>query len=333
VAAYVYPGGTAYAEGMRAGAVLYRLDYQHFFSAEDVKRVVEGMRPGSEVIYEVMVPGAGGLRAETFEVLLSRYPTFLYPLSGTLWQASIWGFALAAFLHLLALAIVAPLAGRTQRTRQAAWLFAAAAVWVGGQLARLLAITAFGPPIDGPYAVAFSALTYVALSGWVLFPALLLYAVLGDVPTLRARGGWRAVVFVPAGVLGGAVFGLAGGLAMGPLTLDTLIAPVLFYVCCYVTTAAALTLAGGGLLRPRRDAEPDAGVPAPTAWSRAGSALALAAAAVGALSVVGVVPLLGTVSDATAGWLILALQLLTLAPVGLASLAALRHGRVDAVVT
>lgn len=331
VAAYVYPGGTAYAEGLRPGAVLYRLEGQHFFSAEDVKRVVEGMRPGREVLYEVMERTPAGPQPVGYVIPLTRYPTFLYPLGAALWQASIWGFALVTFAHVLALVTVLPLARRTRRARRTAALVAAATVWVGGMLARLLLLTVFGPPTGGLYALLFEALTYVALGSWILFPALLVYAVLSEAPALRRDPAWRALVFVPAIVLGGVVVALALGLRLGPLTLDTLIAPVLFYVCCYVAAAAGLTLLGGRVLgRGRGEGHV---VPAPTAWSRAGSAVVLAAAALGALTVEGVIPLLGTISDATVGWLILSLQLLSLLPVGVVSLATLRHGRVDAVVT
>ncbi len=332
VAAYVYPGGTAYAAGLREGAVLYRLDFQQFFLAEDVKRAVEGVPPGTALSYEVVEPAARGGGAAAFEIPISRYPTFLYPLGGTLWQAALWGFALATFLHVLGLVIVAPLAERTRRTRRTFWLFAAAALWVGGNLLRLLAITLLGPPLGGAYATAFAGLTVVALGGWILFPALLLHAVVCDLPALRrAAGSWTAAVFLPPAVLGAALLAaaLAGG--VGPLTLDSLIAPVLFYVCCTVAAATGLTLAAGFV---ETDADADEpGVPAAAAWSRAGSAGVFLLSTVAALSVAGAVPLPGAVSDATVGWLILLVQLLSLAPVGLVSIATLRHGAGGAVAT
>jgi two-component system, LytTR family, sensor kinase len=333
VAAYVYPGGTAYAEGLREGAVLYQLEMQQFFSAEDVKRVVEGMAPGSTLLYDVIETTASGRRTVEYEIPLTRYPTFLYPLSGTLWQASLWGFALAAFLHVLGLLIVAPLARRTRRARRSTLLFVAATAWVVGNLARLLTVTAFGPPMGGVYESAFNALTLVALTGWVLFPALLLYTVISDLPALRrAARRTRFVVFVPPILLGSAIVGAVFWDAVGPLTLDGLIAPILFFVCCYVAAATGLSM-----LPPRVTGPPDPAadldVPATTTWSRAGGAPVFALATFGALSVEGVVPLPGTVSDATVGGLIVLIQLLSLAPVGLASLATLRHGRADAVVS
>jgi len=333
VAVYVYPGGTAYAEGLREGAVLYRLEMQQFFSAEDVKRVVEGMIPGDALLYEVMETRGGVRRTAEVEILLTRYPTFLYPLSGTLWQVSLWGFAIAAFLHVLGLVIVVPLARRTRRARRSTLLFAAATAWVVGNLLRLLAVTAFGPPMGGAYGVAFDALTLVALAGWVLFPALLLYTVVSDLPALRERAPrGRAVLFLPPFLLWGAVGAAVFWGGVGPVSLDALIAPILFYVCCYVAAATGLALLPPRLTGPP-DPSADVDVPATTTWSRAGGAPVFVLATLGALSVEGAVPLPGAVSDATVGALIVLIQLLSLAPVGLASLATLRHGRADAVVS
>ena len=140
---------------------------------------------------------------------------------------------------------------------------------------------------------------------------------------------WLALVYAPAAVLGAAVLAAVLGEAVGPLTLDALIAPILFYVCCYVAAATGLTLA----VRTPPEAADGEAVPGATAWSRAGSAAVFALAALGALSVYGIVPLPGAVSDATVGWLIVLIQLLSLAPVGLVSVATLRHGRADTVVT
>ncbi len=323
VAAYVYPGGTAYAAGLREGAVLYQFEFQQFFSAEDVKRAVEGVTPGDTLIYDVMQSE----RLQAFAVPISRYPTFLYPLGSMLWQASLWGFALVAFLHLLGLVIVAPLVGRSRRARRSFALFAAAALWVFGNLIRLVSLTFVGPPMGGAYATFFQIVTLVALGGWVLFPALLLHHVLADVMRLRATV--LAAVYAPAVVLGSVVIGAVLFGSVGPLTLDALIAPILFYVCCYVAAATGLTLA----TRASDEAAEGDAVPASTAWSRAGSAGVFLLAALGALSVYGIVPLPGAVSDAGVGGLIVLIQLLSLAPVGLASVATLRYGRADAVMT
>ncbi len=324
VAAYVYPGGTAFASGLRQGAVLYQFEFQQFFSAPDLKRAVEGVAPGDTLVYDVVQ----GDRLQSFEIPISRYPTFLYPLGGALWQTSLWGFSLAAFLHLLGLVIVAPLVGRSPRARRSFALFGAASLWVFGNLSRLVSLTVIGPPVGGAYATFFQVVTLLALGGWVLFPALLLHHVLADVARLRTRA-FVALIYGPALVLGVLVLGAVSWGAVGPLTVDALIAPILFYVCCYVAAATGLTLTA----RSVDETEEGDAVPASTAWSRVGSGAVFLLAALGALSVYGIVPLLGAVSDATVGGLIVLIQLLSLAPVGLASIATLRHGRADAVVT
>lgn len=326
VAAYVYPGGTAYAAGLREGATLYQLEMQQFFSADDVARAVEGIAPGNVLLYDVVQDDAPA----SIEIEVTPYPTLLYPLSGALWQASAWGFGVAAFLHLLGLVIVAPLAWRSRRARRSFWLFAAASVWVFGTLVRLLSITLFGPPMGGAYAAFLGGVTLAALGGWVLFPALLLHVVVSDAPRLLSRAGaLRWVVFLPPAVLGALVALTAALGAVGPVTLEALVGPILFYVCVFVAAATGLTL-----LLPSPPPSPEGDdVPAASAWSRAGSAAVFLIAALGALSVYGIVPLPGAVSDATVGWLIVAVQLLSLPPVGLVSLATLRHGRAEAVLT
>lgn len=328
VAAYVHPGGPADEAGIEPGAVLFQLEFMQLFSAEDVKRIVEGIPPGELLAYDVRQPDASA--TEAVEVEIARYPTFLYPLSGGLWQASLWGFALAALLHGLGLVLVAPMARRTRRARRTTALFAAATLWVAGNFARLLAVTLLGPPTDGLYGVLFDGLTLAALGGWILFPALLLHSVLADLPLMRLRpDAARWAVFLPPLLFGAAVIGMTGWGAVGPLTLDTMIAPILFYVCLYVASAAALSL-GAQRGRLPREGRPD--VPAAATWSRVGSAGVMVLAGLGALSVLGIVPVFGTVPDGTVAALIVSLQLLSLLPVGIVSVATLRHGRLDTVV-
>jgi two-component system, LytTR family, sensor kinase len=335
VATYVYPGGTAHQQGLVEGAVLIQLEFRQLFSADDVKRVVEGIPPGSVLTYDVFEPRPGDTRAPvSYDIPITRYPTFLYPLSQLLWQMALWGFGIAAFLHVLGLVIVAPLAGRTRRARRTTALFIAASAWVIGNLGRLLAVTAFGPPVEGLYSVAFYGLSLIALVGWVLFPALLLHVVVSDIRLLRARAGnLRYVLFLPSVVLGGLIVATIIGGAIGPLTLDNLIAPILFYVCCYVALASGLGMAAGATRGGRRDPHATEAVPAATAWSRAGSGVVCLIAMLAALVVVGVMPLPGDVSDATVGAVILLIQLLSLAPVGLVSIATLRHGRAETVIS
>src|SRR5690606_5181278 len=145
------------------------LEYQQFFSADDVKRVVE-RSPGMTLTFEVMQGG----ELQTLDVRVTRYPTFLYPLSAALWVSSAWAFGLAAFVHVLAVLIVVPLALRSRRALRSSLLIGAALLWVGGNLVRILLVAALGPPELAPAGVArlFEALTLGSLIGWSLFPAL-----------------------------------------------------------------------------------------------------------------------------------------------------------------
>lgn len=327
-ATYVFPRGPAAAAGLREGDVFYMLDYQQFFNAEDLKRAIEGIEPGARRTF--VVQREGDFVEAT--VQLTRYPTFLYPLSHGLWRFSIWGFTVGAFLHVLGIVIAGPLALRSYRARFALGLILVSSLWMFANGLRLLLIELIGPPVPGgTYDNVFQGLTLVGLVGWVGFPALLLRKVLSDLALTQPGrvGRLRGLIYVPVLVLGLAalVVTLRGGL--GPVTLDSLIAPILFYACVYIAAAATLILACHLLGDPEgaRFSE------APQGWSQVGSAVTFVAALFVALSVLGVVPLFGAVRDTTVGWLVVSAQLLALAPVVLVSLATLKLGKVEGVLS
>ncbi len=325
-AEYVFPRGPAYQQGLRTHDALYTIEYQQYFKADDVKQAVKGIAPGDRRLYWV--------KRDDFleiEVQFSSYPTFLYPLSNGLWQASIWGFMLGAFIHLLALFIVGPLSFRSRTARLSFFLILASAIWVSGNLIRILMINIIGPPdLAGPvYDLIFDLFTLVSFAGWIGFPALLLHKILSDWNLFKHTKGWLlALVYLPPVVFAAGAFIsriYPGWIA--PITFGALVGPILFYVCCYIAAATGLNLVlslAGGTQDPG---------PSPSNWSRVGSVLVFLVAVLGALSIFGVVPLLGTVTDTAAGWLVVAGQLFCVAPVLLVSVATLKYGKVDQVLT
>ncbi|MEZ4698912.1 MAG: histidine kinase [Rhodothermales bacterium] len=330
VATFVAPKGPAARGGIAENDIFFSLDQQVYFNAEDLKEAVNGIPPGSTRSYVV-------LRGEEQQVIearvrVTRYPAFLYPLSASLWQFSIWSFALAAFFHVLGLLIVAPLAIRNRKAKRAQLsllLILTSSFWIFGNWVRLLLVETVGPAeITGSaYDLVFQMLTVLSILGWIIFPALLLRKVLGDTHLIGAGrlGRIRHLIYVPT-----VIFGLAALIAtvkgnLGPFSLDSLIAPLLLYASCYVALAAALVLA---LYAIRGDeAEDMVG-----GWSRIGSALTLLFAVSMALLVLGVLPLFGSAPDVTAGWLIVSAQLLSLGPMILVSLATLKQGKIDKVL-
>src|SRR5690606_434450 len=209
-------------------------------------------------------------------------------------------------------------------------LIGAALLWVGGNLVRILLVAALGPPELASAGVArlFEALTLGSLIGWTLFPALLLWHVLSDArPVREASRAVLPLVFLPPLVLGGAALVATVHGSLGPLPPDIFLAPILFYVCCYLAAATGLTVLAPAV----REATED-GHPAP-AWSRIGSVAVLLLAVAGGLFVVGALPVIAGESDARAGAFVVLLQLFSVAPVVLVSMATLRYGRFDAVLT
>ena len=324
-AEYVYPGGPAWEAGLRRGDVFHELDHQQYFTAEDLQQAIQGIGPGRTGVYSV-------LREEnpiTIEVPFTRDATFLYPLSPALWQFTLWGFALGAFLHVVGLIIVAPLAVRSRRAAFSLALIFVSSAWLVCNLLRVVLVELLGPPSvpGGGYDVLFRTLTFAGLAGWLAFPTLLLHKVLLDSRLMRRRrmGIMGAFLYLPATVLAICVSVTTIKVSLGPLTLNTLVAPILFYTCCYIAAAAALMFVVY-LVRPEQ-AEEVLG-----RWNRTGSLVTLILSVMAALAVLGLVSIFHVVEDVAAGWLIVSAQLLSLAPVVLVSHATLQHGKVDLVV-
>lgn len=325
-AAHVLPQGPAAEGGIRAGDVFFMLEYQQYFNAEDLVRAIEGIRPGETRKYYVQRDA----QFVEVDVQFTRYPTFLYPLSSTLWHFSVWGFLVAAFIHVVGLIIVVPLSFRSRKARFSLLLILASSLWIFTNLFRLLLVEFLGPPVTmgGTYDLLFQMLTVVGLIGWIGFPALLAHKVVGDAFHERGAqiGASKLAIYLPALVLGSLALVTTIRGNIGPITIDGLIAPILFYACCYIAAAAALMLILC-MSRPRDTAEMPAG------WSRLGSAVMLLLALLFGLSVLGIVPIFGVVTDTTAGWLIVAAQLLSVIPVILVSHATLQHGKLDQVLS
>ena len=320
VAAYVMPRGPGDAAGVREGDRLAALDYDQVFTADDVVARTE-RATGTVQTYSLVRDG----QTLDLDVAIVRYPTFLYPLSRSLWAASGWGFALATVLHLLALATVLPFAGRSPRATRAATLIGAASLWVGGNLLRILWVALTGPPMSSPglESLAFDALSLLSIAGWTAFPFLLLREVLvADRRTAVATRAVRWALAVPPVLLGVGVSVATVAGHVGPVPPDAFVPPTLFYICVYVAAATAISLAPRGW-------DPEA---APTLWGRVASGAVFVVALLGALYVYNVLPTFRADVGVTAGWLVTALQLLSLLPVALVSASTLRFGQFRSVL-
>lgn len=324
VARYVFPRSPAENAGVRAGDIFVSFEEQMIFGADELKRVISGIPPGTQVDYELVQ----GNSVAIVPLTLTRYPTFLYPLEAGLWFFTLWGFLIGTLLHALGLAIAIPLARSSLRARFSLGLILVSSVWIFSNLARLLLIEFFGPAgLPGSrYDLLFQALTLLGFVGWLLFPALLMSNVLTLSGGTRMRAFRRTALlrYAPPLLLGllALVTALAG--SIGPLSLDVLVGPMLFYAACYIAGAAALSLLLG---------RGDGTRAAPGGWNRWGSILTGTAATVVALALLGLLPMLSSVEDATLGWLIVLTQLLSVAPITLVTLSTLRYGKVNTIVS
>lgn len=320
---YVHPKGAAARAGLQTGDVFLVLDSQTYFGVEVLQRTIEGMAPGTVSTFFVMRDG----EITNTEVQLSRYPTFLYPLSATLWQFALWGFTLGAFLHMIGLAIVGPLAKRSSEGRSSLIMIFVSLLWMFGNALRMILIELFGPPVyQSSYDQFFTFLTLLSLIGWVFFPALLLRKVICDAQMEKQIGRIHLILFLPSIALSLLAFGTVIFGNWGPFTLDRLVGPILFYACCYVAFAGLFVLFF--FMVRRSEAQTHL-----SGWSTPGSALTALVALVAGLSVLDLVPLLDAIADTTAGWLIVGAQLIYVAPVALVTVATLKLGNVDEVLS
>lgn len=316
-AQYVFPRGPGDRAGIHTGDQFYALSGEVFLNPDDVSPGISTLPPGSKVRYSLLRDS----QPLDVEVILSRHPTFLYPFSTALWLFALIGFLLGGILHVVGLMVAAPLTRASARGRLSFSLVAVSSLWTLGHLARISMVALFGPPgAQGLYAVLFQALTALSLLGWVGFPAVLVESVL-ERTGLRVRLFFRltfALRLLPAVLLGGlALWSLWRG-SFGPFTPDALVRPILLYASLSTALAAFLTR----FEVPRTD-------PA----SRKLSALLALLSFAAFLGMWLLVPEVDAMASPVAGWLIVATQLLTAAPVSLVALSTLRFGNVTAVLS
>ncbi len=84
-ATYVHPSSPAANAGLRKGDSFYMLDFQQYFNAEDLPGLTESRRAGVMLNYTVI----RGTEQVDSSFPITRYPTFLYPTSATLWNTEI----------------------------------------------------------------------------------------------------------------------------------------------------------------------------------------------------------------------------------------------------
>ncbi len=321
-AEYVFPAGPGYEAGIRDGDVLFLWDNQQYFYAEDLKNSIAFLGPGTTRTY-LLTRGNEFVEAS---VELARHPTFLYPRSGTLWQFSLWGFTLGSFLHLLGLFIAGPLARHNRAARLELALIAVSSLWIFGNLARMLLVELLGPPHAGTaYDTLFQVLTTVGLTGWIGFPLFLVLKVTTDTGVLSRSGRWMRplLLLVPFVLVLVVLVTLARG-ALGPVSVEDLLVPILFYASCYIGVSAAAAL----LADPaRHNPEHIEG------WGRAGSSVIVFVSVVVALAVLGVIPLLTALTEQVTGWIIVSAQLLAVVPVTIYTIGTLRYGKVDDILS
>lgn len=321
-ARYVHPNGPAAHGGAMEGDVFYLLDYQQYFMIADLTHAIEGVAPGTTVRYTVV----RGDQTVEYDVTLTRYPTFLYPLSVTLWRFSLWAFALAAFIHVLGLVVAVPLALRSVEARYSLLLITVSAIWIFGNLARIVAVEFLGPPVAGSsYDSVLHFIAVVSLAGWIAFPAMLARKVLGTAFPSLSRSLLHVSMYVPPIVLSVVASAAVARESLGPFTLDQLVGPILFYASCYIALAAAF------ILQAHRHRARDTALDETPEWNYRGSQITLGASILAALMILGIVPVLTDPGQTRAGWFVVFAQLLSTAPVILVSIATLRYGRLDAV--
>ncbi len=323
IARYVFPHGPGATAGIEPGDQFFMLEYQQYFDSDGLATAIEGSHPGDTRTYLINREG------ETMErrVTMTRHPTFMYPRSSALWKFALRGFTLGAFFHILGLFIAGPLAAHSRKARFEFLLIAVSSLWIIGNLLRLLSVELFGAPnADTTYDSIFQFLTYTGLTGWVGFPLLLLRRVVKETYD-RSLPRWvdGLLLLTPSLLMAAFIYTAVFG-HLGPIILDGLLIPIVFYAACYVGAAAFLAF----LSNIWKEAAADNFL---STWGRTGSLLMLTISIITALAVQGWLPLPGEIDASLSAWLIVGAQLLAIVPVTLTTLGTLRLGKVDDVLT
>jgi two-component system, LytTR family, sensor kinase len=323
-AEHVFPNGPGFIGGIREGDRFYMLDYQQFFDSEDLKNAISGIKPGATRSFLVVRDD----QILDLPVTIERHPTFLYPRSSGVWQFAMWGFTIGAFFHLLALFIAGPLALHSRRARFEVLVIAVSSLWIFGNLARLIAIQLFGPPIIGSaYDGLFQVLTFIGLVGWLGFPVMLVRKLADDANLLSGPlGKLLPLSYLPTFVLSCAVLWAALLGHIGPFTLEDFLLPILFYASVFIGSAAAISF-GLSFLDTSKSGR------STIQWGRLESAVIFSFSLLAGLIILEFVPLMAEVNDQTASWFIVAAQLLAVVPVTLYSVGTLRYGKVNEVLS
>ncbi|MBN8588755.1 MAG: histidine kinase [Rhodothermia bacterium] len=327
MAMYVFPKGTAYEAGIRKGDVLTELDYIRYFDAEAFKTAIDAIQPNQLHRYTIL----RGTKTYLFDVPFTAYPIFIYPHSIGLWSLSLWGFAVIAFIHFMALGIILPLRNRSAKANLSIGLIGMASIAVFGNLIRLLMLTFGGATVlNGVTGTFFQFLSLIGLVGWTVFPALLLHTVLHDRSALRTRLGKHvALIYLPSFVfviLTLYIFILG---PFGPISHKNILPPILFYVYLYIAASMALYL-----FLDRSSAVENTDEERQI-WSRIGSSVLLGLSAMMAILVLTISRLLpvSDFTDVQAGWILVTAQLSSTTPILLVSYAILKYGKVDEVIS
>jgi two-component system, LytTR family, sensor kinase len=323
-ASYVFPNGPGDRGGLQQGDRFYMLEYQQFFDSEDLKNALAGIKPGLTRRYDVVRDG----ELVNVDVTFERHPTFLYPRSPGVWQFAIWGFTIGAFFHLLGLFIAGPLAIHSARARFEVVVIAVSALWIMGNLVRLLSVELFGPaPAGSTYDSVFQAFTFIGLVGWIGFPVLLVRKVSADAGLgVGLMGVLLRFTFVAPFILVVSVVLTTLTGHIGPFTMEELLVPILFYAAVYIGMAALVSF-GLSLVDSSKSGR------STIQWGKTDSLIIFSFSLVAALAVLDIIPVLSGISDQTAAWLIVSAQLLAVLPVSLYSVGTLRYGKVDEVLS
>ncbi|MDA0378326.1 MAG: histidine kinase, partial [Bacteroidetes bacterium] len=322
-ATYVFPGGPGDRGGIQAGDEFYALEFQQYFNAEDLGNAIAGIPPGQT---RSLILVRGGKPIDV-TVTYARHPTFLYPRSMGIWQFALWAFTIGAFFHILGLIIATPLARHNPRSRADLMMIGISALWIIGNMLRLVLVELFGPPRAGSvYDHVFQGLTILGLVGWIGFPAMLMETLVRDARLFKFKGGaaYRVIHVIPAVLMAGVLTAAVNG-HIGPFTLEKLLVPILFYASCFIGAAALVSFVMG-LSRWSDSSAAD------LEWGTWESLSILLFALLAGLAVRDIIPVFTSMSASFAAWTIVSAQLLAAVPITLYTVGTLRYGKVDEVL-
>jgi len=191
----VYPLGSADRAGIKEGDWLVSINRVKTETADQVARLLQSMKPGQYVSYEILREG----RRHFYRVKLTDLHPMLY--SYIFWRSYFWTFLIAGIIHVLSLQVLIPIVRRNKDERLTLILISLSACWIWASLICQLIVTFQGSEYNWLFHLFFG----IAFFSVTFIPAIFVLKffrdnLLATIKSRKFRALLSGVIFVPGAI-------------------------------------------------------------------------------------------------------------------------------------